>query len=304
MISELYPLFAGILSALSFSFIAIHYKKLRMAGVSAAATIAVKGLTVPLWLIGLSFFYDDFIQTLNNDDLYKWLILWAVFCIASTWLRSFLFKYQSLSEAQSLLKGVLFFFLLASDFFFFDEALNPVIIVCACFLVWAGFIFAGERTVASKVFVMSGGYWRVFGLICVMAMIIACQLIFYKKGAVMIETSILYALLASLVINPMNFLLAPREVIGLITKGSAEVKKSVIWICTMLMIGASLEVYAYQNLPLIIVHLTAIIPVMVYAFVDKLNGEIAWTRKSWTAFFGTITALVIIGLEKAGYLHF
>lgn len=283
----------AILTSLCSSILATQYKLLRMHDISSNVTLALRGLTVPVWLIGFIIFVYFFDKIPHTQTVYL-LCCWAVLSVTSAWLKIFLMKYQNLSELNALLKGSSFLVLLASDIIFFDQELKITTIVASTVLIICGLIFSGERTVTKKKYEFNGSYFKILGIIVLITLIIAVQLIFYKKAALEQNDPLFFAFLASLIINPINFSLAPKKVISFLRKSDKSIMMSIFIIISMLIITEISQAKAYLELPLIMMNVAGVIPVVIFFVTDRLNGELAWSKKSIFAFICTIISLITI----------
>lgn len=291
----------AILASFCGSVVITQYKALRMQDVSSRTTIAIRGLTIPFWLVGFLIFVFYFGK---NPDIHalSWVFIWAITGASSALIRAFLMKYQNLSELDALLRGTLFMVLLFSDFLFFDQELKITTIIAASVLIMCGIVFSSERTITEQKFQFKGSYLKVIGIVLFLSLLVAVQLVFYKKAALIQNDPLFFAFMAALIINPVNFMIDPKGVMNLVKKSKDSehrvgILRPIFLIIIMLILVEITQAKAYLELPLVIVNVTAVIPMIVYFITDRLNGEIAWSKKSVIAL--TLSLLSIVAIMTA-----
>lgn len=298
MALELIAFFIAIIANSCFSIMAAQYKVLRNQGVSARLVTAISGVTVPVWFTGLlvATVYYNFNP---SREVIFFVASWAVLCSISKWIKVYLIRFQSLSELNAISKSMLFISLMLSDFIFFSTDIDYFIITGAGMLFCASMIFAKERIVFDAANIFKGSYLKMLLMVFVMCLIVSAQLILYKKAVIQTDNTLFFVFLAASIMHFLRFMMAPREIPQKLAERNPAFIKPVIIIAVLLIIGASLEAFAYKNLPLILVHMSAVVPAIVYGFFDYRNGEVQMTLRTKIAFAITLLAICLVAVGKA-----
>ncbi len=295
---ELFAFLIAIIANSCFAIMAAQYKTLRNQAISARLVMAISGLTAPFWLTGLAVavFYYGYVPKMEVLILVG---LWVAFCIASTWLKIFLVRFQSLSELNALSKSLLFVTLMISDLVFFRSDIDYFVIAGAVILFAASMIFSRDRIVLDPDNIFKGPYIKMLGLVLLMCLIVSAQLIFYKKAVMFEDNTLFYVFLAASLLHTSRFFAAPIALPKKLFMKEGRFLKPVLIMTVMMLIGATLEAFAYRDLPLILVHMSAVIPAIVYAVFDYLNGEVRLTTRTKIAFAMTLAAISLVAVGKA-----
>src|SRR3989344_714535 len=129
---------AAIVSTISFSFLALIYKKLREKGVGPMAIMGLGAICVPVWIfIGYLVWLNGDAPQLSRSYLAS-LLIWIIGVSILSWGGKYLYAYRNLTELKAYGLAIGLLTGLGADLFFIKTVLNPFSVISAFLLLVGG----------------------------------------------------------------------------------------------------------------------------------------------------------------------
>jgi hypothetical protein len=285
----MFEIYSYLLAQIFFSFIEITWKNLRNKGVSTFSNLSIFTFSIPLFLIlGIILYFNS---TISITSTYiTILLIWLFFDVINNILIVYLFKYKSLLELTSYKLTFSTIVAIFVDIFYLKFQYNFFTFSSVFFFFLSSYLLTKnkiEKHFLSRKISIS--------IIAILSVIQVIDYFLYKK-AILIQDSILFHVVLSQVALFIIFFIIGQESLRKDISNKKINWKHIVIITFFIFLAAILESFAFKELPVAILLLTAIFPILIYSIYDMKTSEIKVTKTTFIALLSLILGIVFLSI--------